>query len=77
MGISAYLPAPMAPELPLVITVTVIVAGRLMARRASAEVDGHRLSTGPQRFLDAASVDVVDPIHSVRGLGERFDAVAS
>src|SRR5882757_4278102 len=51
MGISAYLPAPMAPVLPIVITVTVIVAGRLVARRASAEVDGHRLSTGPQRFL--------------------------
>jgi len=27
--------------------------------------------------LDAASVDVVDPIHSVGGLGERFDAAAS
>jgi len=63
----------MTPVLPLVITVTVIVAGRLVARRAS----GHRLSTGPQRFLDAASVDVVDPIHSVGGLGERFDAAAS
>jgi hypothetical protein len=35
MGISADLPAPMAPELPVVITVPVIVAGRLMARRAS------------------------------------------
>ncbi|MCU1695113.1 MAG: hypothetical protein JWR34_1176 [Mycobacterium sp.] len=77
MGISAYLPAPMAPVLPLVITVAVIVAGRLMARRASAEVDGHRMSTGPQRFLDAAPVDVVDPIHSVGGLGERFDAAVN
>ena len=34
-----------APVLPLAITVLVIVAGRRLARRTSAEVDSHRLST--------------------------------
>jgi uncharacterized membrane protein YoaK (UPF0700 family) len=34
-----------APVLPLAITVLVIVAGRGLARRTSAEVDSHRLST--------------------------------
>jgi uncharacterized membrane protein YoaK (UPF0700 family) len=34
-----------APILPLAITVLVIVAGRGLARRTSAEVDSHRLST--------------------------------
>jgi uncharacterized membrane protein YoaK (UPF0700 family) len=34
-----------APALPLAITVLVIVAGRALARRTSAQVDSHRLST--------------------------------
>jgi uncharacterized membrane protein YoaK (UPF0700 family) len=42
-----------APGLPLVITVSVIVAGRLMARRTPAEVDSRVLSTGRQQVLDA------------------------
>ena len=41
-----------APLLPLVITVLVIAAGRLMARRASADVDSQRLSIGRQPVLD-------------------------
>ena len=41
-----------APLLPPVITVLVIAAGRLMARRTSADVDSQRLSIGRQPVLD-------------------------
>jgi hypothetical protein len=43
-----------APVLPFAITVLAIVAGRGLARRTSAEVDSHRLSTVGNRVLDAA-----------------------
>src|SRR6202171_4760164 len=42
-----------APALPLAITVLVIVAGRGLARRTSAQVDSHRLSAVGKQVLDA------------------------